>query len=137
MGALNPYRVLLKRLVAIPAENYYLLSRRRRGYMLGTRRACGCFFGTLTPPRVRNPRSERTYTNEARDSARPFTIWVNALLGGAAISIVEELETLNDNYLSRENDPDSCAQRFVYMVRVLNQRARTWDQQMKEETDEG
>jgi len=134
---LNPYRVLLKRLLAIPEKNHYLISHKRRGYMSGTRRACGCFFGTLAPPRVRNPRSALTYASETRYSAKRFTIWINELLGEAAIGIVPELETLNDTYLSHENDPDSCARRFVYMVSVLDEKARTWDTQMKGETDEG
>lgn len=133
----NPYRRLLDLLLAVPEQRQYLLSYRRRGVLTGKRLTCGCLFGTVAPPRARNPRFWATYADEAWITGSAFATWIDGLLGEAAIGIVEELEQLNDNYAAYLNDPDTCARRFAYMVSVLDEKARTWDQQMKGETDEG
>lgn len=131
MNPNNPYRKVLRLLEAVPSDKRFLLAKKRRGRVVGVRGACGCLFGTIAPPRVRNPRSEYAYTSDMNQSTA-FRDWADQFFGEDAARYVRELEFENDHYFSPGTDmnqPLTAAARYRYMCDYVRRGADDWDRQ--------
>lgn len=126
----NPYKEALTRLEAVPEGKRYLLSQKRRGPIAGVRGTCGCLFGTIAPPRVRNPESCLTYGTDAYRNG-VFGQWAEKIFGADSPQVVQELERTNDLYMPKRNDRVAAAERYQHMINHLRARVTQWEQDMK------
>lgn len=122
----NPYRFILAKLEGLHESRRYLLSGVRRGKAEGVQGECGCLFGTVAPPSVREGDRMERY---ARDTyaVRPFAHWAYEHFGEAAAGLVADLEGRNDRYEPLINDAPTCAARYRYMVDTLRRLGDDWD----------
>ncbi len=132
----NPYRELAKLLREVPEEQRMLVSGVLRGSVGDV--DCGCAFGAAYPESDKIDVGDlaTVYAVGFEDAEVParamsnyekFYLWVRNL--GGDVIFVNDVMNANDGYYTNGNTPLLARKRYEHMLRYLDGRAETFDEE--------